>query len=61
MAVAAMCMMVVGALHDEGERSGVPDARQGGKARRALALAGLVNKFTMLVGPYAHRTRPVER
>jgi hypothetical protein len=61
MAVAAMRMMVADALHDVEERSGVPDLRQGGKARRALALAELVNNFTMLVGPYAHRIRPVER
>ena len=61
MAVAAMRMMVADALHDEEERSGGAEVRQGGKFRRALALAGLVNKFTMLVGPYAHRTRPVEQ
>jgi hypothetical protein len=54
-------MMVAEALHDEEERSGDPDARQGGKSGGPLALDGLVNKFTMLVGPYAHRIRPVER
>jgi hypothetical protein len=61
MAVAAMCMMVAETLHDGEERSGVADARQGGKSGRYLAFEGLVNKFTMLVGPYAHRIRPVER
>lgn len=61
MALAAMCMMVTEALHDEEERSVNADARQGQKSGGHLALEGLVNKFTMLVGPYVHRTRPVER
>ena len=31
------------------------------KAEGTWRLDGLVNKFTMLVGPYAHRTRPVDQ